>query len=175
MRTKLLLLLCFLSIKHLLWGQACCSGGVPASSNLGLPISSSNTLQFSLSYDFNALNTLKTGFETQKSQERERTTKSILLELGYALNDHFSVDGFFAYLQQDRLIHFSNDLTRTRGIGDAVVLFKYNFITGDFTNLTLGIGPKIPLGATDQLSDNSPIPPALDLQSGSGAWDALLW
>ncbi|MEM6697054.1 MAG: hypothetical protein AAF599_01565 [Bacteroidota bacterium] len=175
MRTILLVLALILFTHNMLSGQACCSGGVPVSSNLGLPVSSSNVLQFSLSYDFNALNTLKTGTITQQSQERERTTQSILLELGYAFNNRFSVDGFFAYLQQDRLIHFSNDLTRTRGIGDAVLLFKYNIITGDFTNLTFGIGPKLPLGATDQLSENSPIPPALDLQSGSGAWDALLW
>jgi len=175
MKTKLLLLANILLVNHVLWGQACCSGGVPVSSNLGLPVSSSHVLQFSLSYDFNALNTLKTGTATQKNTERERTTQSILLELGYAISNHFSVDGFFAYLQQDRLINFSNDLTRTRGIGDAVFLFKYNAITGDFTNLTFGIGPKIPLGATDHFSNNSPIPPALDLQSGSGAWDALLW
>ncbi|MEM8528112.1 MAG: hypothetical protein AAGG68_25945 [Bacteroidota bacterium] len=177
MRTKLLLLatLSFLLFSYKLQGQACCSGGVPVSSNLGLPVSSSNVLQFSLSHDFSALNTLKTGTTTQKSRERERTTQSILLELGYAFSDRFSVDGFFAYLQQDRLIHFSNDLTRTRGIGDAVFLFKYNLIIGDFTNLTFGIGPKLPLGATDHLSENSPIPPALDLQSGSGAWDGLLW
>lgn len=175
MRTILLSLVVLFSINHMLWGQACCSGGVPVSSNLGLPVSGANVLQFSMSYDFNALNTLKTGTITQKSQERERTTQSILLELGYAFSNRFSVDGFFAYLQQDRLIHFSNDLTRTRGIGDAVFLFKYNVLTGDFTNLTFGIGPKIPLGETDHLSDNSPIPPALDLQSGSGAWDAILW
>ncbi|MEM9887576.1 MAG: hypothetical protein AAF849_16900 [Bacteroidota bacterium] len=159
----------------ILLGQACCSGGVPVSSNLGLPVGAANTVQWSLSYDYNALNTLKTGSITQQSQERERSTQSVLLELGYSLNNRFSIDGFFAYLQQDRFIRQSDDLTRTRGIGDAVLLFKYNVFAKDFSSLTLGVGPKIPLGATDHLSNNSPIPPALDLQSGSGAWDLLFW
>ena len=146
------------SAQDLLLAQACCSGGVPVSSNLGLPISSANALQWSLSYDYNALNTLKTGSVTQPSRERERTTQSILLELGYSFSNRFSVDGFFAYLQQDRFIRLSDDLTRTRGIGDAVFLFKYNLIANESSSLTLGAGPKIPLGNTDHLSNNSPIP-----------------
>ncbi|MEM9849739.1 MAG: hypothetical protein AAF847_17750 [Bacteroidota bacterium] len=173
--SAIFLLLFSIFLQHISYGQACCSGGVPVSSNLGLPVSAANVLQWSLSYDYNALNTLKTGAITQQSQERERTTQSVLLELGYSLNNRFSVDGFFAYLQQDRFIRLSDDLTRTRGVGDAVLLFKYNLIANDFSNFTIGIGPKIPLGATDHLSANSPIPPALDLQSGSGAWDVLLW
>lgn len=157
--------------------QACCSGGVPVSSNLGLPASAGKTLQVSLSYDLNALNTLKTGAVTEDSRERERTTHSGLLELGYSFSDKFSVDAFFAIVRQERFIRLSNDLTYTQGIGDAVLLLKYNLYASidQSTSLLIGAGPKFPLGATDKNSSGAFITPNLDLQPGSGAWDLLLW
>ncbi len=167
----------FGSATNSILAQACCSGGVPVSSNLGLPAASANVLQLSLTYDLNALNTLKTETQREDSQERKRITQSTLLEVGYSFNDKFSADAFFSFVQQDRLIKRSNDLARTRGVGDAVLLLKYNFFSNldQTTSFSMGVGIKFPLGATDKFSDNSPIQPSLDLQPGSGAWDGLLW
>ncbi len=175
---RLLISICLFSFVQITaFAQACCSGGVPVSSNLGLPASQSKTLQLNLSYDFNALNTLKTGTKVERSDERKRLTQSILLEAGYSFSSRFSVDAFLSFVRQERLILISDDLTATQGLGDAFLLFKYNVFQKEdgSTSLTLGLGPKVPLGATDRFPESAFVIPNLDLQPGSGAWDALLW
>ena len=70
-------------------GQTCCSGGVPVSSNLGLPSEGKNTLQFSLNYDLNVLETLKSGTEVLEDDSRSRRTHSILFQAGYSITERF--------------------------------------------------------------------------------------
>lgn len=165
----------FLFCKNIVLSQTCCSGGVPVSSNLGLPSAESKTLQLNLSYDLNNLNTLKTEREIIDDQTRKRTTQSILLEVGYSLTDRLSVDAFFSYVRQERIIN-GNNLTFTEGIGDMVFLFKYQLMNEkkNKSNLFLGIGSKLPVGASD-LKNNNGITLNADLQPGSGALDWIGW
>ncbi len=171
-------LLCVALLCGKLPGQTCCSGGVPVSGNLGLPPATGRTLQASLTYDLNALETLQTGARVQEDNSRRRLTHSILLELGYAFDERFSVDGFFSYVRQERQIRqFGNlDLDITNGVGDAVLLFKYRLFGGPFATQSFftGLGVKAPLGASDR-RDETGIAFNADLQPGSGAWDGLLW
>jgi len=159
------------STSQLAWGQ-CCSGGVPISSNLGLPASEAKVWQMSLSYDLNVLRTLKEGSEVLESGRRQRTTHSILYEVAYAFTDRFSVNTFFSLVRQERTIReFGNtDFVYSNGVGDAVFLARYKIIP----SLNLGLGVKAPLGATDHTNDQGTILSA-DLQPGSGAWDLILW
>ncbi|MFQ5448655.1 MAG: hypothetical protein ACE5FF_17135 [Saprospiraceae bacterium] len=159
-------------------GQTCCSGGVPLSSNLGLPPEEGKTLQLNLNYDLNVLQTLKTGSETLDDDSRTRRTHSVLLQGGYSLSERFSVDALISWVRQERNIRqFGNtDFTATDGVGDAVFLFKYKLLAtaGNLTTVTGALGVKAPLGASglkrsDGLTINA------DLQPGSGAWDGILW
>jgi len=160
------------------FGQTCCSGGVPLSSNLGLPVGEKGVLQLALTYDLNVLETLKTGRQTLEDDARSRRTHSTIFEMGYSWSDRFSVDGFFSYVRQEREINqFGNtNFSATNGIGDAVLLFKYKLLASDNneTVLQIGVGPKIPLGASDKRNNNGLIYNA-DLQPGSGAWDVVLF
>jgi len=164
-----------LFLPSLLQGQTCCSGGVPVSGNLGLPASQKGTLQFNLSYDFNNLNTLKSGNTTLDDNSRNRTTHSILLETGYSFSNRFSVDAFFSYVKQERLIN-EIDFTSTQGVGDMIFLFKYLLAKGneDSYNFLVGGGVKVPIGASDR-RNNLGIPLNADLQPGSGAFDFIAW
>ncbi len=156
--------------------QTCCSGGVPLSNNLGLPASDAKTLQFALTYDLNVLKTLKTGRETLEDNARDRKTHSGILEVGYSFSNKFSVDGFFSFVRQERTINqFGNtNFLATNGVGDAVLLFKYKAWASANNNtvLQLGIGPKIPIGATDKTNVQG-LTLNADLQPGSGAWDGI--
>ena len=158
--------------------QTCCSGGVPVASNLGLPPAQAGAIQLSLSYDLNVLETLKTGTETLEDDSRSRKTHSGLLEVGYALSDRFSVDGLFSFVRQERVISQFNsrNVSTTNGIGDAVFLFKYKVFSSDngYTNVQVGVGPKIPLGASDLVNEQG-LTLNADLQPGSGAWDVISW
>ena len=130
-----LLLLMFLLLTSSLSAQTCCSGGVPLSSNLGLPDSEAGTLQFTLSYDLNALNTLKNGrlvLDDNSGTNRNRLTHSILAELGYSFSEKISIDILFSWVRQERT-NFVNgiqsDFRFTEGVGDPVILLKYKLIS----------------------------------------------
>lgn len=158
--------------------QTCCSGGVPLSSNLGLPPAQKQTLQFTLSYDLNVLNTLKFESDVLDDDSRIRRTHSVLFEIGYSFTTRFSVDAFFSWVRQVRVINqFGNtDFTATQGIGDAVFLFKYRLWDSpdQRTIVTSAIGVKAPVGASN-LTRNDGRPIIADLQPGSGAWDGIAW
>lgn len=159
-------------------GQTCCSGGVPLSSNLGLPPAEAKTLQLSMSYDLNVLETLKTGTTVLDDDSRTRKTISYLAEIGYSFNRRFSVDVLFSFVRQERIINQfgREDFDFTEGIGDLVVLAKYTLLstTDQNTNLTIAAGAKLPTGRSD-MRDTRGLTLNADLQPGSGAWDGILW
>lgn len=163
---------------QILFSQTCCSGGVPLSNNLGLPNEGKGSIHIALNYDYNNLNTLHAGTEKLDDVSRLRITNSILLNLGYAISDRFSLEGLFIWVNQNRTItQFGNEnLTETKGIGDAVILAKYAIpdILGTSSVLNIGLGAKVPLGKSD-LTTAEGFQLIADLQPGSGAWDALGW
>ena len=176
-RSIVWLILVLLIFNHNSYSQTCCSGGVPLSVNIGLPASEKGSWQFSLSYDYNQLKTLKSGDTELDDNLRERLTQSILFQTGYTFNNRLSADLFLSYVRQERHIftNIGTNSTITNGIGDGVLLIKYNILPEHATTTALvGIGPKIPFGVTDKTSENGIALPA-DLQPGSGAWDAVFW
>lgn len=160
------------------YSQSCCSGGVPISNNLGLPLSNEKTFQYSLSYDVNILNTLKEGNEKLNDDSRRRLTHSVLFQSGYIINKRWSAELFMSYIRQERIVDQFGNTSRTtaQGLGDAVALLKYKLISGNGKkiNWLIGAGPKIPTGPSDR-KDKNDIALNADLQPGSGAWDIISW
>jgi len=176
-RRIVLVLLSTILVNQLSYGQTCCSGGVPLSANIGLPGAETGALQISLGYDYNRLKTLKIGSEQLDDGLRERITHSILLQTGYTLNKRLSIDLVFSFVRQERHIFtpFGTNSTITNGVGDGVLLIKYNVLPESSKAIFLvGTGPKIPFGSTNKVSNSGIVLPA-DLQPGSGAWDAIFW
>lgn len=152
------------------FGQTCCSGGVPISGNIGLPRAEAGTFQVSLDYDFNNLRTLQFEGERLDDKLRERTTRSALLNIGYALSSKWSADLMLTHVTQVRksFSPFGDQVETTNGIGDAVVLVKYQIGKA----FQLGLGSKMPVGSTNLTGDYN-IPYPADMQPGSGAWDGI--
>lgn len=160
------------------FSQSCCSGGVPISNSLGLPLSDAKTIQFFVSYDLNILNTLKEGSVNLDDDSRRRLTHSILFQNGYIINKKWSAELFMSYIRQERIIDQFGNRSRTtaEGLGDAVVLLKYKLISGNDKKLNwlIGAGPKLPTGPSDRKNKND-IALNADLQPGSGSWDIITW
>jgi hypothetical protein len=158
------------------WTQTCCSGGVPLTGNVGLPMTEGRALQFSLAYDYNALTDLMFENSELDDDSRFRSTKSILLQTGYAFNKNLSISALFSYVNQFRKITQFNtvNITETFGLGDAVILGNYRFhnLIGKNNELQLFVGPKLPIGETDKTNEDGRLIIA-DLQPGTGAWDFL--
>lgn len=156
--------------------QTCCSGGIPLSNSIGLEVSEKGTLQIGLNYDYNNLNTLNSGSETLDDNARLRITHSTLLNVGYSITNHLSIEGLFTWVNQRRKItQFDNEnLDQSSGIGDAILLAKYNFNNGigQDSDLGIGIGTKIPLGSSTETNALG-ITLNADLQPGSNAWDII--
>ncbi|MEM7656399.1 MAG: hypothetical protein AAF399_09745 [Bacteroidota bacterium] len=164
-----------------LFGQACCSGGVPASGNLGLGSQGKGVFQLQATYDYNQLLDLLDGSQKLEDRTRTRTTHALLLEASYDFHPRFGVNGLFSWIRQERLIETlpgQSDFTSNQGIGDAILLFRYNLLVPNAAQtgpaLSVGLGPKIPLGASDRANSQGIVLPA-DLQPGTGAWDAMFW
>ena len=158
--------------------QTCCSGGIPLSNNLGLSTLEKGSLQLGLQYDYNNLNTLNTKSTQLDDDSRLRITHSVLLNAGYSITNNLSVEGLFTWVNQRRVItQFGNDnLDQTSGIGDAILLLKYNFddVLGKNSAVTIGIGSKFPLGSSTETNSQG-ITLNADLQPGSNAWDVIYW
>ncbi len=169
---KFLIVIVLTLLSNTLVLAQCCSGGVPLSSNLGLPASQAKVWQMSLSYDLNVLRTLKSGTEVLESGQRERLTHSMMFEVAYGFTDRFSVNAFFSYVGQERTTRQFGDVdfVSSAGIGDGVLFVRYQIVP----SLTQGAGAKAPLGDYDRTNPNGNIVSA-DLQPGSGAWDLILW
>lgn len=159
-----------------LLAQTCCSGGVPVSANLGLPIVEKGIWQASISYDFNRLATLKSGRSVIADGSRARTTHSVLLEVGHAITGRLSADVLLSVVRQERKITqiLGEDFTSSTGVGDATVLLKYLVHQSARTNMSIGLGLKAPIGSTNKKREDGILLSA-DLQPGSGAWDGILW
>jgi len=175
---SLLTAICYLLLLCNAHGQTCCSGGVPLSGNIGLPLGSKGTWQFSMTYDINVLRNLLEGSTQLEDKARERRTQSILVQMGYTINNRWSLDLFTSLVNQQRTInHFAvADHVSTSGLGDAAILLKYNTINPELSNfqVTVAAGPKLPTGKSDLRREDG-IPLIADLQPGSGALDAIFW
>lgn len=178
MRTTIIILsLLFFSIE-LLYAQACCSGGTPLSSNLGIQGLEDRQLEFQLSYDYNTQKALVSGSEKLNDDRRDRNTHSVLLRGSYAFSPKFSFTGILSYVRQEEVIDNvggGRTLTYAEGIGDAVALLQYNLVNNRSLNLVLAGGLTIPVGSTTETDPTTGITELHpDMQPGQGAWDQLL-
>ncbi len=158
------------------YSQTCCSGGVPVSSNIGFTNKQSNTLQLSLSANFNTLTSLYTESQRLQDDQRKRTTQSYLIRAHYSISERFAVETFVPFVRQTRSIfsQTSNDVDfeSSFGIGDPILLASYKISDSAF-KFTLGAGPQIPLGSFTQRNSRGLLL-VEDLQPGSGAWDLIV-
>lgn len=158
--------------------QTCCSGGVPISGNVGMPASSKGSLLINAGYDFNYLSRLKNGGEIINDDSRRRSTASFLLNSSYAISKTLSLELLFTYVNQQRIVKsdYATTIDNTSGLGDAVIMLRASrenlLVDGSF--LTLGMGPKAPLGRSN-LTNTSGITLNSDMQPGSGSWDLITY
>jgi len=160
--------------------QACCSGGTPLLSSIELPATGVGTLQLALTYEYNALRDVLAGSTQLADDSRRRTTHAILLETNYGLTSFLSISLLLSAVRQGRFVQSpvsgAGSTLQLSGPGDAVLLLKHNLLDADILSqrqLSIGVGTKIPLGASTRTHNGILVP--ADMQPGTGAWDAVFW
>ncbi|MBD3219503.1 MAG: hypothetical protein GF310_14630 [candidate division Zixibacteria bacterium] len=162
-----------------LMAQACSCGGAPLMGSLDLPSTPAGSWQFALTYEFNSIDDVYFGSDEIDSDERERSVHSGVLEIGYGITERISVSTMITFLQQERnsgLAGGTGESLQTRGIGDGIIMLKYDLILLSIlsqTQLSVGGGVKLPLGQSDIKSNGFLL--AADMQPGTGSWDGVLW
>jgi len=172
MRGSALFLFTILFISGKVNSQTCCSGGVPLSNNIGLPILEKGIMQVGISYDYNNLNTLNEGSKELDDRNRLRITHAVLVNLGYSITNNLSIEVLFPWVNQRRKILTNNALSQSSGIGDAILLTRYKLLDKKDWSFSVGGGLKFTTGATDK-KNNLGIVLNADLQPGSNALDAI--
>ena len=158
------------------YAQTCCSGGVPISSNLGFQSSDGGVLQIAVAHEANFLNTLYAESTVLPLNNRQRKTQSSLLRLAYNISHRWGVETLLPYVVQTRDITQNSgaiNSERSSGIGDIVLLLKYDIIKNVTWNLNLGIGPKFSTGSSEERNSLGLLL-VNDLQPGSGATDFIV-
>lgn len=159
--------------------QTCSCAKVPVGSSLERPTTEAGVWQFGLTYEYHPIADIYIGSEELKNDSRTRTSHTALFDISVGLTRQLSVSTQMTFTQQERestALLGSGESLRTRGIGDGLLLLKYNVIMpsgGSRLQAAIGGGIKVPFG-TSSLANNGTLISA-DMQPGSGSWDGLFW
>ena len=174
---KWIILLNVLWIAHTfdIMGQACCSGGVPISNQIGVRPADKHQLSIRGSYDGNLLSSFYNGSEKLDDTNVKRFSQTIFLQGVYGISDNLSINTMIGYVHHTRTVintYAEAPPTKVSGIGDAILLAQYKLIRFKESSIYLTGGLKIPTGNSEMKNENGIILPA-DLQPGTGSWDLI--
>jgi len=171
----LLIFILLLLSQAQLFAQACCTGGAPISTNLGIQSYSAKQLTLDINYDFNSLRDLYAASRNLNDSRRTRDIKSLFLRASYAINDKWSFSVILPYLWQEQAVRsdFGRSKQSTEGFGDLVILAQRSLINNHRHQLLIAAGPKFPTGSISKKDDEFDILLAPDLQPGTGSYDGI--
>lgn len=157
------------------FSQACCTGGIPLSSSLGIKTYPEKSFVIDLSYDINKMDQLYSGTHRLDDSNRKRITKSSILRFTYALNKKWTITTILPYVWQDQTVYSAagNTSQSSNGIGDIVILGQYTLIQNKQDQFIAAIGPKFPTGSVYKRDKQFEILLPPDLQPGSGSYDII--
>lgn len=156
-------------------GQACCSSGAPVVSNLAVYNWQGTGLSMRLVYDYNYLNDLVSGERLLDDRSRTRATSTLMYRVAYTFRHRWSVIGLFPWVWQlERNARqgkvFEN---RASGLGDIILLGRYQWIQKTNQGLAISLGVKTASGLINRVDEETGLPLNPDLQPGTGSWDGL--
>ncbi|MDE5423996.1 transporter [Ancylomarina sp. DW003] len=158
-----------------LFAQACCTGGAPISSNLGVQNYASKQLSIDINYDYNSLRDLYAASRNLNDSRRTRDIRTLFFRTSYAINDKWSFSVILPYLWQKQVVRsdFGRSSQSSEGIGDLVILAQRDIINNYKHQLLIAVGPKLPTGSISKKDSEFGIPLAPDMQPGTGSLDGI--
>lgn len=157
--------------------QNCCAPTIPQQGVLGETVALPHTLEIGLHYEY----LRSTGmYECCNEIDDPNQTKAVwqraTLTLAYGILPKFSVSAIIPYIWKckERYIAAVDGWVRYKpdGLSDITIFARYSPLARsfvDYRELSVGLGVKIPTGATDREYYNFVLPQ--ELQPGTGSWD----
>jgi hypothetical protein len=156
--------------------QNCCAPAVPQQGVLGETVALPQTLETALHYEYLRSQGLYDGTDEIDDPADTRTVwKRLTLTVSYGIFEHLGVSAIMPYTWKEKTKNLTNGMQMKNssvGFSDPTVLFRYSLLPRSFVTfreLTMGLGVKIPLGATDKRNYGVILPE--ELQPGTGSWD----
>jgi hypothetical protein len=138
---------------------------------VGETVTLPNVLKLGLHYEFLRAEGMYEGSESVDDRAETREDwQRLILSAEYGLLHRLSLALQLPWIWKDKsTTHLQNS---SDGVGDMVVSLRYSPIARDFVDwreLSMGVGVKLPTGATDQTNYSTLLPE--ELQPGTGSWD----
>ena len=167
-------------IDFLSYSQGCCSGGGsnPISGDVANGVLEKNQFDFSTSYQYNASNIIYEGYQQIEEDGfyDKLSSDYLFLKTDYGLSNNLTLSLATGYHIKKALHIKGVDSTNSSsGFGDLIFLPRYNLFStvnnSIRTEITLGIGLKIPLGSHKDTIETVPnvwelLPPTIQLSTG---------
>ncbi|MCG2589251.1 hypothetical protein [Rhodohalobacter sulfatireducens] len=160
--------------------QTCSCAGAPLVGAQSLGSIEQGNLVLGFTTHFNNIDKLYAGSDELKNRSADRSTFTNLLEANYGITNRLSFTGTFSYVTKERVTGLQNSTTsqtlQTAGVGDALVMLKYNLIKQTLWKpyqFIVGAGSKIPIGSFSETLNGIQL--NADMQPGTGSWDYTGW
>ncbi len=168
-----------INLWHQLFAQGCCSVSIPTLGSTESGSIAFGSMRVGINYLYtNTSTTFNDDIKIQDPLKRKAFGHNLVFDAEFGIWQNLS---FFVLLPYN---HYSRSTTVTSttvvyknsGLGDLTVLLKYNAINPSFAmpyQLSVGSGIKLPTGEFQTESQGVQLP--LDIQSGTGTLDFVLW
>jgi hypothetical protein len=159
--------------------QNCCAPAVPQQGVLGETTALPHTLELGFHYERLCSYGKYDGSDSVADPDDTKTDwKRATLTVGYGIIPRLGVTAIVPYLWKEKSEIAGTSrmriATTTEGLGDMSLLVRYSPLGRSFVNfreLSLGLGVKIPTGATDRQKFGTAL--LAELQPGTGSWDYI--
>ncbi len=179
-KTIICIVVAALSMAGSSMAQTCSCAGAPILSSIESGAVTPGRWLLGAGFERHAINDVVDGSEElNNSNDRDRYSNSLLIEASYGLSSRISITGLLALVRHERRVNPATGLgedIKTTGVSSAMMLVKYTLLRqSPFSSreVSLGIGAKLPLGATDLTLRGVLV--SEDMQPSNGSFDGILW
>lgn len=155
----LVIVILLLSFQVEMLGQGCCSGGAgsPLAGGASTGVLKKNQFEVSLSHQFNYTDEFYTGDSDTINLIDQLKSNYMFLRVDYGITDKFTMSLATGYYLNKTIFELGyKDTISSSGISDVIILPRYSVFNktraNSRTELTLGVGLKIPVGSNTDSS-----------------------
>lgn len=155
-----------------MYGQTCCTGGVPMLGGFVTPETSQNEWGIHLTYSYNYNNDLISNNEVIEDSFISRTVSTTLFQVDYALTNKWSISLVLPYIWQTESVRSALQTINypNRGMGDLAIWGQRRW-QKEMIRISVAMGIKAPTGSTNQRDSSTDVLLPFSMQNGSGSWD----
>ena len=176
-RTKWYVLVFLLIIQFSANAQTCCTGAAPLNGYISLANPGASNWQFNAIVDFNSMQTLVQNNTKLQDDNLSRSTTSYILQSNYGFSERLGVSISIPFINlRESTTSVGQEFSVSNfGLGDIVITPYFVMLQKNKSIIQVGVGLKIPTGATQTLDEQGLFILNPTLQRGTGTTDYIFY